>query len=177
MADRAGRLLRLAAKSKKTGMRGLRLSWLQRLLLHCRIGRSKKQFQSKKEVLKRAGSNKRQAIANYQQYIQDGRRQGKRDDLIGGGLKRSAGGREGVKDLKKNKDFWRGDERILGDGEFVKDIMKKANEEIVKKEKIKREGWSCQYKFAICHRSLCVKPPFLVSVALWPGKCLPVYQP
>jgi hypothetical protein len=106
------------------------------------IGKNKNQFQRVNEVLKIFGSKRNSAIKRYQEYIKDGWTEGKRDDLIGGGLKRSAGGWEGVLELKKIKDPWRGDERILGDGEFVNRILKKAEELMIKQEKIKQKGWT-----------------------------------
>jgi putative transposase len=44
--------------------------------------------------------------------------------LTGGGLRRSAGGWEGVFELRRAKEYWRGDERILGDGDFVNEVLK-----------------------------------------------------
>ena len=40
------------------------------------------------------------------------------------------------------KEYWRGDERILGDGEFVSKVLKVAGEEMKRKEKLLREGWT-----------------------------------
>ncbi len=44
---------------------------------------------------------------------------GRRKDLIGGGLIRSHGGWAAVRKLRAAKAYQKGDERILGDGDFV----------------------------------------------------------
>ncbi|MEA1991396.1 MAG: hypothetical protein U9N58_04260 [Thermodesulfobacteriota bacterium] len=66
---------------------------------------------------------------------------GRREDLTGGGLRRSAGGWEGVLELRRTKEYWRGDERILGDGDFVNEVLKLSKEELTHKEELKRQGW------------------------------------
>src|SRR5690606_38809139 len=49
---------------------------------------------------------------NYRQYIAEGIKSGRRDDLVGGGLKRSQGDRP-------NHEYASYDERVLGGGDFV----------------------------------------------------------
>ena len=50
-----------------------------------------------------------------------------RDNLVGGGLVRSLGGWTEIRKIgRKNKDRIRGDERILGDGDFVDRIISQA---------------------------------------------------
>jgi putative transposase len=53
---------------------------------------------------------------------------GKRPDLTGGGLIRSGGGWSAVKTLRKAGALQKGDERILGDGEFVEEVLSEAKE-------------------------------------------------
>jgi hypothetical protein len=48
---------------------------------------------------------------------------GSREELTGGGLRRSAGGWENLRALAGEKEYWRGDERILGDGAFVDSVL------------------------------------------------------
>ena len=69
---------------------------------------------------------------------------GKRDDLTGGGLRRSAGGWKGVQELRKAKEYWRSDERVLGNGEFVESMLKISDEALLHKEKLKQKGWDIE---------------------------------
>lgn len=106
------------------------------------MGKKERDWQSTSEVLLRFDKDKGKAIALYEQYLQDGIKTGKRADLTGGGLKRSAGGWRNVLELKKNNEFWRGDERILGDGDFVNEVLNQAEEQLDRREKFKKEGWN-----------------------------------
>ena len=63
-------------------------------------------------ILERFGSKVSQARQNYRQFVADGINVGRREDLVGGGLKRSQG--EG--NNHANESF---DDRVLGRGGFV----------------------------------------------------------
>jgi putative transposase len=62
------------------------------------------------------------------------------DDLIGGGLIRSAGGWLAVKALRKAKRFQESDERVLEDGEFVEKVLSLADEKMERRWGLKSEG-------------------------------------
>jgi putative transposase len=80
------------------------------------------------------------ARRRYKAFVQKGIEEGKRDDLVGGGLIRSIGGWAAVKALRKARDLQKGDERILGDAEFVQAVLSKANEEVDRKYHLKASG-------------------------------------
>jgi REP element-mobilizing transposase RayT len=80
------------------------------------LGQRSMEGQETDEVLARFGKSRARARRGYQQFIADGVAAGRRDDLSGGGLKRSLLGRE------ENTERTTYDERILGSGEFV-DIL------------------------------------------------------
>ena len=80
------------------------------------------------------------ARRRYRAFVQKGIAQGKRDDLVGGGLVRSAGGWAAVKALRKAKEYQKGDERILGDGEFVQSVIEQAKETFERKYCLRAEG-------------------------------------
>ncbi len=105
-------------------------------------GNKKNEWQSTEEVLGLFDTKKKTAIKKYIEFVKDGIKIGKRPELTGGGMIRSAGGWEEIKKLKREKEKWRGDERILGDSEFVTAVLNEAEEEINKKEKFKRAGWN-----------------------------------
>ncbi|MBN1595138.1 transposase [candidate division FCPU426 bacterium] len=106
------------------------------------IGRNENQFQEVGEVLLQFAQTRKTAIREYKLFIEEGWEEGKREDLIGGGLVRSAGGWQGILELKKQKERWQGDDRILGDGEFVERILKQAEEVMRKQEKMQHAGWN-----------------------------------
>ncbi|MDP3981456.1 MAG: transposase, partial [Chlamydiota bacterium] len=60
------------------------------------VGKKNRGWQAVDEVLLLFNHREKKAIKGYQEFIRDGMNMGQRDDLIGGGLIRSAGGWEGV---------------------------------------------------------------------------------
>jgi hypothetical protein len=53
-------------------------------------------------------------------------------------------GWEGIKELQQQGLFWRGDERLLGDANFVEQVMKSAEEKLSEKEALRRQGWNLE---------------------------------
>ena len=70
-------------------------------------------------------------------FLIEGISKGRIPELTGGGLIRSAGGWKGIEQLRRAKEYWRGDERILGDGDFVKMALKVFEEKLDSREKFK----------------------------------------
>lgn len=108
------------------------------------MGKSKIAWQETGEVLTMFSDHQSEAVKKYLMFVRDGEKMGRREDLIGGGLRRSAGGWEGVLELKKSKERWQGDERILGDGEFVSQILKISEEDFERRELLKQKGWDIE---------------------------------
>ena len=106
------------------------------------MGRRRETFQSTEPVLSRFSEKIRSARRDYRQFISDGVKQGASIDFTGGGLVRSAGGWEGLKRLRKNHEQRIGDERILGDGEFVEHALAQDELNLEKKEALLRSGWN-----------------------------------
>lgn len=72
--------------------------------------------QETEAVLERFGRKLGTARSMYRQFVADGIKEGRRDELVGGGLKRSQGERQ----LNEYESF---DARILGNGDFVDSLM------------------------------------------------------
>jgi len=80
------------------------------------------------DILLHFGNTVRIARRRYRQFVKSGIEQGRRPELQGGGLVRSAGGNKvGILGRKK-EEREKGDARILGDGDFVSDVLHQANE-------------------------------------------------
>jgi len=92
------------------------------------MGKIERRWQAMDEILGHFGSTPRTARSPYRQFVSDGIPQGRRPELQGGGLRRSAGGWAGVSSLRRGREMWTSDERILGSGEFVERILREATE-------------------------------------------------
>ena len=75
-------------------------------------------------VLRQFGKGGRAARKAYHRFIGEGMGMGEIPELTGGGLIRSKGGWSQVLSARRRGDGERGDERILGDGDFVRRILK-----------------------------------------------------
>jgi len=75
------------------------------------------------DILIHFGDTIKVARKRYRQFIKNGVDQGTRPELQGGGLVRSAGGNKGSLPGRKKEEREKGDERILGSGEFVGNIL------------------------------------------------------
>jgi REP element-mobilizing transposase RayT len=80
------------------------------------------------------------ASKHYRAFVEKGISQGKRPDLIGGGLIRSAGGWTKYKALARSRVHLKGDERILGNSDFVKSVLEKAQENLNRRYRLQAEG-------------------------------------
>jgi REP element-mobilizing transposase RayT len=84
------------------------------------------------DVLLHFGDTKWVARQRYRQFVKNGMEQGKRPELQGGGLVRSAGGNKLGLLGRKSEEREKADERVLGSGDFVSKIIEEADKEVEK---------------------------------------------
>ncbi len=80
------------------------------------------------DVLQYFGKSLKKARRKYRVFVEKGIKQGRRTDLQGGGLVRSAGGDKTGLLGQKEEDKELSDQRILGSGDFVAEVLRAANE-------------------------------------------------
>jgi putative transposase len=81
----------------------------------------------------------------YGQYVAQGIESGRRPELVGGGLIRSLRGWEAVKKIRlQGQDRVKGDVRILGDGDFVEQVLSRAEEKFSREYELKRCGYDIE---------------------------------
>ena len=104
------------------------------------MGRVTAEWQNTKYILGLFGDKVSVARRRYLEFVIKGIAAGKRQDLTGGGLVRSVGGWSAVKSLRKVGAIQKGDERILGDGEFVEKVLFQAEEAFERKYRLNAKG-------------------------------------
>ena len=104
------------------------------------MGKLKRSWQDTEWVLGMFGEKLGAARRAYRAFVEKGIGQGRRQDLTGGGLLRSAGGWKGVKALREAKVYQKNDERILGDGDFVGRVLVSAEEAMEKRYALQARG-------------------------------------
>ena len=92
------------------------------------IGRMKHEWQDRDYVLSWFGEKEGEARRAYRQYVEEGVGQGRRPELVGGGLIRSMGGWSQVLSMRRHNERVLTDERILGSGDFVDRIIREADQ-------------------------------------------------
>lgn len=93
-------------------------------------------------VLSWFGNEVSEARRSYAAYVKAGIGHGRRPELVGGGLIRSLGGWTAVKSMGKGeRQRIKGDERILGDSDFVLQVLEEADERLNRSYEIKRRGY------------------------------------
>jgi len=106
--------------------------------------RSEQPWQNIAYVLGLFSEHEREARRRYREFVEKGISEGRRPELVGGGLLRSSGGRWGLKELRKAGVRAKGDERILGSSDFVEDVLRLANEAFEETYELKSLGYDFQ---------------------------------
>lgn len=103
-------------------------------------GRQANDWQDTAAVLRLFADDPGRARIRYLEYVHEGITHGRRSDLTGGGLVRSVGGWEAVREQGKTQNFHKSDERILGDSDFVDDTLKEAEEYYHRRQALRSQG-------------------------------------
>jgi REP element-mobilizing transposase RayT len=92
------------------------------------VGKLKRAWQDTETILAYFGRRRKAAILGYNRFLEQGIRQGKRKELVGGGLIRSVGGWSQVLSLRRRGEKAASDLRILGSSEFVNTMLAEVDE-------------------------------------------------
>jgi REP element-mobilizing transposase RayT len=115
---------------------------LYRYCGHSRImGKLKDPWQDTEAVLGMFGESVSAARKKYRRFVENGIPLGRRPELTGGGLVRSAGGWRELASMRRMQMHLKGDERILGDADYVESVLNAAGERLEKKYRIRSKGY------------------------------------
>jgi len=108
------------------------------------MGKVEVDFQDTAYVLRLFGQSAKQARRAYESFVSEGAEQGRRPDLVGGGLLRSVGGWGVLKGFRDIGVRIKGDERLLGSSDFVERVLKQADEQLEEKYRLQASVISLQ---------------------------------
>ncbi|MCF8052720.1 MAG: transposase [Desulfobacterales bacterium] len=94
------------------------------------VGQREHSWQDTDYVLEFFADRKTAARERYRKFVEKGVAEGRKPELVGGGLIRSMGGWSVVKSLRRGERTEKGDERILGSSEFVLQLLCEAEPDI-----------------------------------------------
>jgi transposase-like protein len=94
------------------------------------VGKRKNEWQEREYVLRQFHEKEGKAIRAYRKFMEEGKGQGRRPELVGGGLIRSLGGWSQVLSLRSSGEKLEYDSRMLGSGDFVAEIIREAEKKV-----------------------------------------------
>jgi len=104
------------------------------------VGEARYPWMDTETVLSRFGDTRRRAINEYRRFVREDVGKGRNPLLTGGGLIRSRGGWSQVLSMRRKGRKEEADERILGNGEFVHEVLKESEEKELRQLKFRRGG-------------------------------------
>ena len=105
------------------------------------MGKRKCEWQDARYVLSYSGKMPAD-VRRYLSYVETGIEQGRRPKLVGGGLIRGLGGWvEARKSRQRGQDRIKGDQRILGESDFVLEVLSQADEKFDRYYELKSLGY------------------------------------
>lgn len=127
------------------------------------MGKKTREWQATGYVLRLFGNNIRTGRRSYAEFVKKGIDQGRRDELAGGGLVRSSGGWTALKSLRQAGIRQKADERILGDGDFVSEILQDAQERLDRKYRLKAAGYDFEKIVRSVGHLLGIEPQHVIT--------------
>ena len=125
------------------------------------MGKLKYDWQDVDYVLKIFSHTIGYARRSYAAFVAQGVALGRRPELTGGGLIRSAGGWSALKAMRSKALRIMGDERILGSSTFVQTVLKQTNENYERKTLVRAKGLSIDYIINKVSENFDIKPEFI----------------
>jgi hypothetical protein len=103
------------------------------------LGKISYDWQDCQSVLAQFGNRQGQAREAYRRFVEEGVALGRRPELVGGGLVRSAGGWAEVRSRRQRRDPQLSDDRILGSTEFVERVWNEAEKRMIVQQAMRRQ--------------------------------------
>tara|TARA_R110002167_G_scaffold30424_1_gene100422 strand:+ start:18801 stop:19811 length:1011 start_codon:yes stop_codon:yes gene_type:complete len=108
------------------------------------LGRYRQPWHQTDSILAHFGRARNEAVRSYSLFVLEGIDKPGIVDLSGGGLIRSYDGWEAVKRARQEHKLRIGDERILGDSDFVRKALREDSIKVELKSKLARAGWDLE---------------------------------
>jgi REP element-mobilizing transposase RayT len=105
------------------------------------LGKRQNDWQNVAYVWSRFGKSRSRARRLYNEFVNKGVQDGWKPELAGGGLIRSLGGWTAVKAFRGMSGRIKGDERVLGDGSFVEEVLKACQERLERRYRYQARGY------------------------------------
>ncbi len=115
------------------------------------------------QMLQFFSSSLTEARRQYKAFLNDSLTDASPQNLSGGGLIRSAGGWESISQLRQEHRIRVGDERILGNTDFVLQTLEEDDLEIDPRSELERAGWNLNTLISETARYFCIEERQVLS--------------
>ena len=132
------------------------------------MGHKERSWQDTDYVLKLFARRKATARKRYREFVSQGIPEGRRPELVGGGLIRSLGGWQAVKMIRGKGQRIKGDERILGDSDFVDAVLKASQDQLDRQAELHRKGYDFNWLVGRVANLLDMKPDEVLKPGRYP---------
>ena len=137
------------------------------------LDRSPHPWQAVHEVLTHFGVRAAATRLAYRTFVAEGIPQGRRPELTGGGLVRSAGGWAALTARRRRGDRLHGDERILGESEFVEAALQGGGEGMERRHRLRSHGYDFDWLLRRVAGAAGLPPRDLLTPSKVPGRVRP----
>jgi len=134
------------------------------------LGKRKNYWQDTNTVLQLFGKRVSSARKHYLAFAEQGLAMGRRSDLTGGGLIRSTGGWKELKAFRSLGIHIKGDERILGDSDFVESTLEDQDERLEQRYRLQKQGYDVDKVVGRVAKLFELKPEEVLSSSKQPQR-------
>ena len=134
------------------------------------LGKRRNDWQDTNTVLQLFGKRVSSARKHYLAFVEKGLSMGRRSDLTGGGLIRSTGGWKQLKASRSLRIHIRGDERILGDSDFVESVLAEQGERLEQRYRLQVQGYGVENVAERVAKLFDLKPEEVLSSSKQPQR-------
>jgi REP element-mobilizing transposase RayT len=127
------------------------------------LGLNHNDWQDVDYILKFFGKKVGNARRHYREFVAKGIKEGRRPDLISGGLIRTTGGWAALSAYRQRKEHIKGDERILGESDFVETVLREQNERIERRCRLNLQGYDFDKTVARVAQVFDLKPQVVLT--------------
>ncbi len=108
------------------------------------LGKEENCWQDVETVLSRFGRRRGIARRRYREFVSEGIKEGRRPELVRGGLRRGIAGWEETGDGRVETERTKGDERILGEKGFMEEVLRASEEELERRFRLRTQGYDLE---------------------------------
>lgn len=132
------------------------------------IGQCPRQWQNTEYILSLFGRNTSVARRSYSEFVERGISDVERTELVGGGLIRSLGGWVAAKVMRGSTERIKGDERILGDGDYVKAVLANCKQQLERRYQYLARGYDFDWLVVRVAALLSLDPEIITRQGRYP---------